>query len=84
MLYLFTMKTFHKLGILGSFPNLIKNIFQKNLQLTYILVLSHKVVFNSLRLHGQEPTRLLCPWDSPGKNTGVGCHFLYRLSKVKA
>ena len=24
----------------------------------------------------QEPTRLLCPWDSPGKNTGVGCHFL--------
>ena len=24
----------------------------------------------------QEPARLLCPWDSPGKNTGVGCHFL--------
>ena len=29
-----------------------------------------------LRLHGLEPTRLLCPWNSPGKNTGVGCHFL--------
>ena len=26
--------------------------------------------------HRQQPTRLLCPWDSPGKNTGVGCHFL--------
>ena len=26
--------------------------------------------------HGQQPTRLLCPWNSPGKNTGVGCHFL--------
>ena len=26
--------------------------------------------------HGLRPTRLLCPWDSPGKNTGVGCHFL--------
>ena len=26
--------------------------------------------------HGQQPTRLLCPQDSPGKNTGVGCHFL--------
>ena len=26
--------------------------------------------------HGLYPTRLLCPWDSPGKNTGVGCHFL--------
>ena len=26
--------------------------------------------------HRQQPTRLLCPWDSPGRNTGVGCHFL--------
>ena len=26
--------------------------------------------------HRWPPTRLLCPWDSPGKNTGVGCHFL--------
>ena len=26
--------------------------------------------------HRPQPTRLLCPWDSPGKNTGVGCHFL--------
>ena len=33
--------------------------------------LSHSVVSNSL-----QPARLLCPWDSPGKNTGVGCHFL--------
>ena len=31
---------------------------------------------NSLWPHGLLPTRLLCPWDSPGKNTGVGCHFL--------
>jgi len=31
---------------------------------------------NSVRPHGLQPTRLLCPWDSPGKNTGVGCHFL--------
>ena len=29
-----------------------------------------------LRPHRQQPTRLLCPWDYPGKNTGVGCHFL--------
>ena len=28
--------------------------------------------------HGLEPTRLLCPWDSPGKNTGVGCHALFQ------
>ena len=30
----------------------------------------------TLRFHGLLPTRLLSPWDSPGKNTGVGCHFL--------
>ena len=37
---------------------------------------SHSVVSNSLQSHGLWPTRLLCPWDSPGKNAGVGCHFL--------
>ena len=34
------------------------------------------VVSDTLRPHGLYTTRLLCPWDSPGKNTGVGCHFL--------
>ena len=33
-------------------------------------------VSDSLRSHGLEPTRLLCPWNSPGENTGVGSHFL--------
>ena len=31
---------------------------------------------NSVQSHRRQPTRLLCRWDSPGKNTGVGCHFL--------
>ena len=34
------------------------------------------VVSNSLLPHGLQTGRLLCPWDSAGKNTGVGCHFL--------
>ena len=34
------------------------------------------VVSDSLRPHGLQPTSFLCPWDSPGKNTGVRCHFL--------
>ena len=34
--------------------------------------------------HRQQPTRLPCPWDSPGKNTGVGCHFLLQSMKVKS
>ena len=37
---------------------------------------SHSVISNSLWPHGLSPTRLLCPWGSPGKNTGVGCHSL--------
>ena len=37
---------------------------------------SRSVMSDSLRPHGLEPTRLLCPWNSPGKITGVGCHFL--------
>ena len=31
-----------------------------------------------------QPTRLLCPWDSPGRNTGVGCHFLLQCMEVKS
>ena len=34
--------------------------------------------------HRQQSTRLPCPWDSPGKNTGVGCHFLLQCMKVKS
>ena len=34
--------------------------------------------------HRRQPTRLSCPWDSPGKNTGVGCHFLLQCMKVKS
>ena len=37
---------------------------------------SRLVVSDSLSLHGLSPTRLLRPWDFPGKSTGVGCHFL--------
>ena len=39
---------------------------------------SHLVVSNSSRPHGLQPARLLCPWDFPGKSTGVGCHCLLR------
>ena len=39
---------------------------------------------DSVRPHRWQPTRLLRPWDSPGKNTGVGCHFLLQCRKVKS
>ena len=43
---------------------------------TYACVLSHSIVSDSLRPYGAKPVRLLCPWNSPGKNAGVGCHCL--------
>ena len=39
---------------------------------------------DSVRPHRRQPNRLLSPWDSPGKNTGVGCHFLLQCMKVKS
>ena len=49
-----------------------------------LLLLSH---FSCVRLyatHRRQPTRLPRPWDSPGKNTGVGCHFFLQSMKVKS
>ena len=45
--------------------------------LTLYVCVSHPAVSNFLRPHGLQPTRLLCPWDFPGKSTGVGyyCQF---------
>ena len=39
---------------------------------------------DSVRPHRRQPTRLPHPWNSPGKNTGVGCHFLLQCMKVKS
>ena len=39
---------------------------------------------NSVQPHRRQPMRLSRPWDSPGKNTGVGCHFLLQCMKVKS
>ena len=41
-------------------------------------------MFDSVRPHRRQSTRLPCPWDSPGNNTGVGCHFLLQCMKVKS
>ena len=39
---------------------------------------------HSVRPHRRQPTKLPRPWDSPSKNTGVGCHFLLQCMKVKS
>ena len=48
-----------------------------------MLLLSSFSRVRTVRPHRWQPTRLLCPWDSPGKNTGVGCHFFLQCVTVK-
>ena len=49
---------------------------RKNGSLFVVCRVSRSVVPDSLRPHGLQPIRLFCPWDLPGKDTGVGCHLL--------
>ena len=49
-----------------------------------LLLLSRLVVSDSVRRQRRQPTRLPRPWDSPGMNTGVGCHFPLQCMKVKS
>ena len=73
-------------GPAGTTCTFLKGLAQEALQLWDLIKglgllkenesVSHPVVSNPLRLHGLQPARLLCPWDSSGKNTGVGCHAL--------
>ena len=42
------------------------------------------VMSDFVRPHREQPAKLPSPWDSPGKNTGVGCHFLLQCMKVKS
>ena len=48
-----------------------------------MLCLVTSVESSSLQSHGPQPTRLLCPWDFSGKNTGVGCHALSCIRVIK-
>ena len=69
-------------GNAGSYGNFIFS-FLRN----YILHAAAAKSLQScltLRPHRRQPTRLHCPRDSPGKNTGVGCHFLLQCMKVKS
>ena len=52
------------------------NIVVSSFPWFFLFLFSLLVMSNSLRPHELQHTRLLCPWDSPGQNTGVGCHFL--------
>ena len=63
--------------IISQSPHLL----QSSLSRLYAVA---SVVSNSVRPHRWQPNRLSHPWDSPGKNTGVGCHFLLQCMQVKS
>ena len=52
--------------------------------LSLLLLSQASVVSDSVRPHRWQPTRLPCPWDSPGKISGVDCHFLLQCIQVKS
>ena len=56
-----------------------RNLFSASTVYIQACVFSHSGVSDSLWPHRWQPTGLLCPWNFPGKNTGVGCHFLPRV-----
>ena len=62
---------------LNNFSKVILICFLRVMLLcVHVCVLSRSVVSDSLQPHGLKLVRLLCPWNSPGKDTGVGCHSL--------
>ena len=52
---------------------------KETIQIPNAVLCSRSVMSSSLWPHGLQPTSLLCPWDSPGKNTGVGYHSLLHV-----
>ena len=60
-----------------QFPSLVRALRSHMLRgHIHIYLYACLVIFDPLQPHGLQPTRFLCPWDFPGKDTGVGCHFL--------
>ena len=72
-----------------QWPRSLNTIFQEGeheFQATmgYAVAAAKSLQSDSVRPHRWQPTRLPHPWDSPGKNTGVDCHFLLQRMKVKS
>ena len=68
------------LGVSCGDSSCVRDVLQDPIQVALVgslpCLLSSSAVSNSLRPHELQPSRRLCPWNFPGKNTGMGCHFL--------
>ena len=70
-------RALHALAANSSVTSTVENYPWKcHLGSVHVCMLSPSVMSDCLQAHGLQPTRLLCPWDSPSKNIGVGCHSL--------
>ena len=63
---------------------MVAQVFDVNNQETAAAAAKSLQSCPTLRVYRQQPTRLPRPWDSPGKSTGVGCHFFLQCMKVKS
>ena len=72
------------IALLPWLPGFPPPVFSHHDLLPLLLLLSRFSCVQLCVTCRQQLTRLLCPWDSPGKNTGVGCHFLLQWMEVKS
>ena len=86
MVNIFLLVALHKCGSFYRFKVFQATRNRGTFQVAQILLLllSRFSMSDSVRPHRRQPTRLPRPWDSPGKNTGVGFHFLLQCMKVKS
>ena len=76
ILILTFLSQFYSLNVFKTHQYSQQSLGQLKLILTSV---SHSIMFDSLRPHRLQLPRLLCPWNSPGKNTGVNCHSLLQI-----
>ena len=79
--YLFFLSSFSGTPMIQMLGHLM--LSQRSLRLSCCCCVAF-VMSDSVWPQRRQPTRLPYPWDSPGKNTGVGCHFLLQCMKVKS
>ena len=75
---------YFKVPSLFQAGTLLNSLWARILGRLLLLLQVASVMSDSVRLHRRQPTRLPHPWDSPGKNTGVGGHFLLQCMIVKS
>ena len=82
LLHMFIYISFYYFLFLNSHKSVyhLVVIFSHLLPCTFCCCLVTNIMSDSLQPYGLQSTRLLCPWNSSGKNTGVSCHFLLQES----